>query len=239
MKKYLWVILSTVIVLAVLFSCVPKEEESLISVDGDLDDWEGILETDLATDSAWGSNNELFKVGIAFDSRELYIAGVYTKEGYNNFMSLVDLSSLTGATDTTGLYNSYSFESGDIDVIFESWNEYAEDETGPNDNFNAWKVTKATEGATLTNIKEEATAVLHTSFDDTLNATVTIIEAAIPLSALGVTAESLTVKGAFAITGGIGDGKQWVGDFCPEQACGTGGITAPATINAFIVYPAD
>ncbi|HOP83187.1 MAG TPA: hypothetical protein PL174_08255, partial [Fervidobacterium sp.] len=64
-------------------------------------------------------------------------------------------------------------------------------------------------------------------------------EAAIPLSALGVTAESLTVKGAFAITGGIGDGKQWVGDFCPEQACGTGGITAPATINAFIVYPAD
>jgi len=237
MKKYLWVILSTVIVLAVLFSCVPKEEESLISVDGDLDDWEGILQTDLATDSAWESN-ELFKVGIAFDSRELYIAGVYTKEGYNNFMSLVDLSSLTGATDTTGLYRSYSFKEGNIDVIFESWNEYAEDSDGPNNNFNAWKVTNTTEEATLTDIKDEVTAVLDTVFDETLNATVTVIEAAIPLSKLGITSTtSLTAKAAFAITGGLDNGKQWVGDFYPEQTCGTGGITAPATIDKFIVYP--
>lgn len=240
MKKYLWIILSTVVVLAVLFSCVPKEEEeSLISVDGDFDDWAGILQTDSPTDSAWGPNNELFNVGIAFDSKKLYIAGIYTKADLNNFMCLTNLSSLTGATDTTGLHRSYSFEDGDIDVIFESWNEYTGDETGPNDNFNVWKVTKATEEATLTDIRGEVTAVLHTSFDETLNATVTIIEAAIPLSALGTTSESLTVKGAFAVTGGIGDGKQWVGDFYPEQTCGTNDIPAPATIDEFIVYPAD
>ncbi len=238
MKRYLWVILSTVIVLAVLFSCVPKQEKSLITVDGDLADWEGILQTDLATDSAWGSNNELFNVGIAFDSKNLYIAGVYTKEGLNNFMCLADLSSLTGATDTTGLYRSYSFKEGNIDVIFESWNEYAEDSDGPNNNFNAWKVTNTTEEATLTDIKDEVTAVLDTVFDETLNATVTVIEAAIPLSKLGITSTtSLTAKAAFAITGGLDNGTQWVGDFCPEQTCGTNGITAPATIDKFIVYP--
>jgi len=91
------------------------------------------LTEDATNDSAWGVNNELFKAGVKYDDQYLYIAGVYTVSG-NNFMCLADLSSLNGATDTSKHpwnNRSYTFETGDIDLAFESWG----------DGFNVWKVT--------------------------------------------------------------------------------------------------
>ena len=192
-------------------------------VDGDLSDWGSALIEDATNDSAWGVNNELFKAGVKYDDQYLYIAGVYTVSG-NNFMCLADLSSLNGATDTSKHpwnNRSYTFETGDIDLAFESWGN----------GFNVWKVTP--EGFT------EVTDVSFARFstDDGK----TVVEAAIPLSKLGITSTtSLTAKAAFAITGGIGDGKQWVGDFYPEQGYtlpSDGGITGPATITSFIKFP--
>ncbi len=190
-------------------------------VDGYLSDWGPELVEDAAGDSKWGNNNELFKAGVKYDDEYLYIAGVYKVNG-NNFMCLADLSSLNGATDTSKHpwnNRSYTFGTGDIDLAFESWG----------DGFNVWKVTSTD----FTEVKDVSFARFSTDDGNT------VVEAAIPLSELGITAESLTVKGAFAITGNLDSGTQWIGDFCPEQTCGTGGITAPATIDAFIVYPAE
>jgi len=204
----------------VKFDLIESATPTTGPVDGDLTDWGSALTEDATNDSAWDVSNELFKAGVKYDDQYLYIAGVYNVEG-NNFICLADLSSLNGATDTSKhpWNRSYTFETGDIDLAFESWGN----------DFNVWKVTSEA----FTEVKGVSFAKFSTD-DGKI-----VVEAAIPLSALGVTAESLTVKGAFAITGGVSDGTQWVGDFCPEQACGTGGITAPATINAFIVYPAD
>ena len=204
----------------VKFDLIESATPTTGPVDGDLADWGSALTEDATNDSAWGGSNELFKAGVKYDDQYLYIAGVYNVKD-NNFICLADLSGLNGATDTSKhpSNRSYTFETGDIDLAFESWGN----------DFNVWKVTSDA----FTEVKGVSFAKFSTD-DGKI-----VVEAAIPLSALGVTAESLTVKGAFAITGGVSDGTQWVGDFCPEQACGTGGITAPATINAFIVYPAD
>jgi len=206
---------------AVEFELIESATPTTGPVDGYLTDWGSELVEDAAEDSAWGNNNELFKAGVKYDDEYLYIAGVYKVESGNNFMCLADLSSLNGATDTSDhpWNRSYTFETGDIDLVFESWG----------DDFDVWKVT-----STDFNQVEGAFATFST--DDDGN---TVVEAAIPLSELGITAESLTVKGAFAVTSDTDSGTQWVGDFCPEQTCGTGGITAPATIDEFIVYPAD
>ncbi|MGB4752240.1 MAG: hypothetical protein WBH60_06370 [Fervidobacterium sp.] len=203
----------------VKFDLIESATPTTGPVDGDLADWGSALTEDATNDSAWGESNELFKAGIKYDDQYLYIAGVYNVEG-NNFICLADLSGLNGATDTSKhpWNRSYTFETGDIDLAFESWGN----------DFNVWKVTSDA----FTEVKGVSFAKFSTD-DGKI-----VVEAAIPLSALDVTAESLTVKGAFAITGGVSDGTQWVGDFCPEQACGTGGITAPATIDEFIVYPA-
>ena len=203
----------------VKFDLIESATPTTGPVDGDLADWGSALTEDATNDSKWGVSNELFKAGVKYDDQYLYIAGVYNVEG-NNFICLADLSGLNGATDTSKhpWNRSYTFETGDIDLAFESWGN----------DFNVWKVTSDA----FTEVKGVSFAKFSTD-DGKI-----VVEAAIPLSALDVTAESLTVKGAFAITGGVSDGTQWVGDFCPEQACGTGGITAPATIDEFIVYPA-
>ena len=205
----------------VKFDLIESATPTTGPVDGDLADWGSALTEDATNDSAWDVSNELFKAGVKYDDQYLYIAGVYNVKD-NNFICLADLSGLNGATDTSKHpwnNRSYTFETGDIDLAFESWG----------DGFNAWKVTSEA----FTEVKGVSFAKFSTD-DGKI-----VVEAAIPLSALGVTAESLTVKAAFAITGGLSGGKQHVGDFCPEQTCGPGGITAPATINAFIVYPAD
>jgi len=206
---------------AVEFELIESATPTTGPVDGYLTDWGSELVEDAATDSAWGNDNELFKAGVKYDDEYLYIAGVYKVNG-NNFMCLADLSSLNGATDTSDHpwnNRSYTFGTGDIDLAFESWG----------DGFNVWKVTSTG----FTEVKDVSFARFSTDDGNT------VVEAAIPLSELGITAESLTVKGAFAITGNLDSGTQWIGDFCPEQTCGTGGITAPATIDAFIVYPAE
>ncbi|MGB4752598.1 MAG: hypothetical protein WBH60_08195 [Fervidobacterium sp.] len=225
MKRHLWVILSTVIVLAVLFSCVKPEGPVSITLDGDLEDWGSLLYEDSNNDCVWG-NDELYKAGITFDSTNLYIAGVYKKDAhsYNNFMCLADISSSNGATDTSKhpWNRSYAFSTGNIGLVVESWQ----------DGFTAWQVT-SDEFIEITNF---ATAVILTSED-----TITTAEIQIPLSALGITdVTSLTVKAAFAITADCADGKQWVGDFYPEQSYtipSDGGITGPATITNFIKFP--
>lgn len=224
MKKHLWVILSTVIVLAVLFSCVKPEGPVSITLDGDLEDWGSLLYEDSNNDCVWG-NNELYKAGITFDSTNLYIAGVY-KRTNNDFLCLVDLSTLGGATNTMNWdwHKHYTFSKGDIDIIFDSWDS----------GFGAFKVTSDT----VTEITEEASVVVIKADDGTIT-----VEAKIPLSTIGATnTESLKVNAAFAITGGYRDdiGKQFVGDFYPEQGYtlpSDGGITGPATITSFIKFP--
>lgn len=204
----------------VKFDLIESATPTTGPVDGDLSDWGSALIEDATNDSAWGTNNELFKAGIKYDDQYLYIAGVYTVDG-NNFMCLADLSSLTGATDTSKHpwgNRSYTFETGDIDLAFESWGN----------DFGVWKVTS--DG--FTEIKDVSFARFST-VDGKI-----VVEAAIPLSTLGITdVTSLTVNAAFAITGGYDNGTQWVGDFCPDQTCGSNGITAPAPIDNFIVFP--
>ncbi|WP_372590597.1 hypothetical protein QO062_03150 [Fervidobacterium pennivorans subsp. carthaginiensis] len=235
MKKVLWLFIAVLMALVVT-SCVeqPKPEPEpqpigkTITVDGTLTEWETLLITDLATDSKWGSSNEIYSAGICFDAAQLYIGGEYTKDGYNNFIVIVDISEVEGATNTAGhpwQNRMYAVENGDIDLVIEAWDE----------GLAAWKVTS--EGF------EEITDSVSKAFNvgEHIKA-----EFAIPLETFGITNASteLIVKAAFVLTGGTSTGDdgtvQWAADFLPEQEAtpvsGDSGYQAPVMLKNMITY---
>lgn len=135
MKKALFITLSVLLVVF-MTNCALFEKPPLlktITVDGTLTDWESYVYSDNESDSQWGANNEIHKAGILFDATNLYIAGEFIKEGYNNLMVIVDLSGVTGATDTSNhpWNRKYKFEKGDVDFVLETWG----------DGYNAWRFT--------------------------------------------------------------------------------------------------
>ncbi|KAF2962349.1 hypothetical protein [Fervidobacterium sp. 2310opik-2] len=222
MKKALF-ITSAVILILVVASCASLEKPLLlksVTVDATLTDWGEYLYTDGASDSKW-ENNEIYQAGILFDATNLYIAGIFTKDGYNNFMVMVDLSGVAGASDTNKhpWERSYKFEEGDVDFVLETWG----------DDYTAWIFT--------TSEASEVKGTFAKATKDGKN----VVEFAIPLSKLGVTdASKLSVKAVFVITGGTDDqGKQWAGDFYPDQGFETedGGYTAPIVIKKVVTIP--
>ncbi|MGB9795456.1 hypothetical protein [Fervidobacterium gondwanense] len=224
MKKVLWVF-TVVLVGLMIASCDLLQKPPLlktVTVDGNLSDWESYVYTDGATDSQWGVNNEIHKAGILFDATNLYIAGEFTKEGYNNFMVIVDLSGVTGAADTSKhpWGRQYKFEKGDVDFVIETWAN----------GYNAWRFTSS-----------EATGVSVTLASTETTGGRKRVEIAVPLANLGVTdASKLSLRAVFVLTGGVDDnGKQWAGDFYPNQGfeTGDGGYTAPVVIKKTISNP--
>ncbi|MFN3329255.1 MAG: hypothetical protein ACK40U_10495 [Fervidobacterium pennivorans] len=226
MRKAALIVLSVVLLLFIVTSCTdlfPKEPLlKTVTVDATLTDWETYLYTDGATDSKWGTDNEIYQAGILFDATNLYIAGKFTKDGYNNFMVIVDLSGVTGAPDTNRhpWGRRYRFEKGDVDFVLETWG----------DGYQAWRFT--TQEAT------EVTGTLSSKDEEGVKT----IEFSIPLSTLGVTdAKKLSVKAVFVLTGGYdGDNeKQWAGDFYPNQGfeAGDGGYNAPVVIKKVVTNP--
>ncbi|MGC9797013.1 hypothetical protein MNL76_08170 [Fervidobacterium riparium] len=226
MKKVLWVF-AVVLVGLMIASCDLLQKPPLlktVTVDGNLSDWESYVYTDGATDSQWGVNKEIHKAGILFDATNLYIAGEFTKEGYDNFMVMVDLSGVTGAADTEKhrWIRKYKFEKGDVDFVLETWG----------DGLEAWRFT-ATDSATITSkVTQQSRTV------DGRN----VVEIAVPLKELGVTdASKLSLKAVFVLTGGFTDkeNKQWAGDFYPNQGfeTGNGGYTGPIVIKKTISNP--
>lgn len=233
MKKVLWLFIAVLMALVVT-SCVeqPKPEPEpqpigkTITVDGTLTEWETLLITDLATDSKWGSSNEIYAAGICFDATQLYIGGEYTKEGYNNFMVIVDISGVEGATNTAQHEwgnRMYAVENGDIDLVIEAWE----------DGFEAWKVTPDGFVKITDSVSKAFNAGEHIK-----------AEFAIPLEIFGITKASteLTVKAAFVLTGGTSDNGtvQWAADFLPEQevtpVSGDSGYQAPVMLKNMITY---
>lgn len=222
MKRVLFISLAVMIALFAA-SCALFEKPPLlktVTVDATLTDWGTYLYSDADNDSQWGANNEIYKAGILFDQDNLYIAGEFTKEGYNNFMVIVDLSGVTGAADTSKhpWNRKYKFEKGDVDFVIETWG----------DEYTAWRFTSA-----------EATEVTGTLASAEVDGKKRI-EFAIPLSKLGVTdASKLSAKAVFVLTGGADDTKQWAGDFYPNQGfeAGDGGYTAPLVIKKTVSNP--
>ncbi|WP_448377375.1 hypothetical protein [Fervidobacterium sp.] len=225
MKKVLWVF-TAVLVGLLITSCALFEKPPLlktVTVDGNLSDWGQYVYTDGATDSRWGVNNEIYKAGILFDATNLYIAGEFTKADMNNFAVIVDLSGVNGAADTSKhpWGRKYKFEKGDVDFMLETWG----------DDYGAWRFP--------------STGATPTAVEVTLSATTTesgrkVVEIAVPLATLGVTdANKLSVKAVFVLTGGTGDGKQWAGDFYPNQGfeTGNGGYPEPLVIKKTISNP--
>ncbi|MCX7654785.1 MAG: hypothetical protein N2Z58_08955 [Fervidobacterium sp.] len=222
MKKLLFITLAVMVSLFVV-SCALFEKPPLlktVTVDATLTDWASYLYEDAPNDSKWGTDNEIHKAGILFDATNLYIAGEFTKAGYNNFMVMVDLSGVTGAPDTSKHEwgRSYKFEKGDVDFIIETWG----------DGYKAWRFTS-----------QEATEVTGTLKSTEVDGKKRI-EFSIPLSKLGVSNSSkLSAKAVFVLTGGKYGGKQWAGDFYPDQGfeTGEGGYTAPVVIKKTISNP--
>ncbi|MGQ9855655.1 MAG: hypothetical protein ACUVQF_02890 [Fervidobacterium sp.] len=227
MKKVLWVFAAVIVVLLIVSCTKPEqpqpEEKDLVTLDATFTEWGDYLYTDGATDSAWGDKNEIHKAGIMADKEKLYIAGEFTKEGYNNFMVIVDVVGVEGATDTSKhpWGRGYTLADGDIDFIMESW------EAGQT----AWRFTT-----------EEATEVEVTRASTVTENGHVVAEWAVPLSQLGWTEDSTpTVKAVFVLTGGLSDEgtKQWLADLYPDQEFGGGGYSVPVTIVNTISYPAE
>ncbi|SHH56802.1 hypothetical protein [Thermosipho atlanticus] len=227
MKRALLLVTSLILMLGLFFGCLnlPVETEQGIKVDGILDEWVNLNE-DAIGDGYWGAGNDIIKVGVSFDASFVYFAGDFKKEGFNNLIFLVDFSSLTGATSTVGhpWTRNYVFDSGDIDLVIETWG----------DGFAMWKVTQ---DGTFTEITSEAT-LAYTG--NTADGAERFVEIAVPLSSLGITStDNLQINYVTSITGGFDGTSQWLGDFAPDQdATSTdGSFTPAATITQFYQVP--
>jgi hypothetical protein len=193
-----------ILLVFVLFGCflVPTPETlQPFAVDGNLNDWE-LLEEDAVDDAYW-SGNDIFKVGVLFDATNLYLAGDFSKGGLNNLMFLIDVSSLNGSNTTFNhpWNRHYVFDSGDIDLVVETWG----------DGLAAWAVDS---NGDFTEITTDATCAYSGELGDGQER---IVEIKIPWESLGVTSiEGLSVSYAAVITGGF-DGSQWLSDLAPEQ----------------------
>ncbi len=224
MKRAVFIFLAVLSALLVSGCLLLEQPLALkqITVDGTLTEWGDYLKEDHsfdATDSAWEVQNELYKAGVAVVKDALYIAGIYTKSGNNNFLVLVDFGNYQGATDTSQLpwSRNYKFKNGQIDFHWESWE----------DGFKCWKFLPTGEATELTNA--EAT---FTTWEGKI-----IVEAKIPLSNFGITdATKAYLKAAFGITGGRDEnGKQWIGDVYPNgQAVAPSDNTGAYEFDKFV-----
>ena len=86
------------LVAVMIFGVVPtiklaSAQPPQVTIDGNLSDWPAnLLYSDPVGDGKWGANNDIKTFGFFTDGTYLYIAGVFKKEGYNNFMAMIDLS---------------------------------------------------------------------------------------------------------------------------------------------------
>ncbi|GAB6100874.1 hypothetical protein JCM16138_00970 [Thermococcus atlanticus] len=197
-----------------------------VTIDGNLSDWPAnLLYSDPVGDGKWGANNDIKTFGFFTDGNYLYIAGVFKKEGYNNFMAMIDLSTRTGYPVTTGhpWGRRYQFAEGDIDFVIESW------ESG----FVAWVVNS---DGSFTDISSQVTSAYGSD-----NGWV-VAEFRIPLSVFGdISLDGLKVRGVSTLTGGFDGTNQWLSDVCPDQdifpSWGTwGDVPAPAVLWKFLEY---
>ncbi|AIY88296.1 hypothetical protein TBGT1765_00315 [Thermotoga sp. TBGT1765] len=221
MKKLLLVLL---VVSFLLYGCLrtPPVVKEMVSVDGNLSDWGEKVKSDPTDDSKWGADNELLKAGLLFDGENVYISGEYVLGGDGNqnvFLALIDLVGVSGAqevsyTGLNGATREFKNSQGDIDIIVE---------VAQNNSYKVWRVAQ---DGTLTEITDQVSAQFGTGS--------TIVELSIP-----ITEQVDQVKAVFAISGGTGGGKQWVGDFYPNQpdhdATSDGGLTQPASVVNFVV----
>ena len=221
MKKLLLVLL---VVSFLLYGCLrtPPVVKEMVSVDGNLSDWGEKVKSDPTDDSKWGADNELLKAGLLFDGENVYISGEYVLGGDGNqnvFLALIDLVGVSGAqevsyTGLNGATREFKNSQGDIDIIVE---------VAQNNSYKVWRVAQ---DGTLTEITDQVSAQFGTGS--------TIVELSIP-----ITEQVDQVKAVFAISGGTGGGKQWIGDFYPNQpdhdATSDGGLTQPASVVNFVV----
>ncbi len=201
-------------------------QTSPITLDGNLSDWPtNLLYNDPVGDGKWGANNDIKTFGFFVEDGYLYIAAVFKKEGYNNFMAMIDLSTRTGYP-TTAKHpwgRKYEFAEGDIDFVIESW------ESG----FKAWVV--GSDGS-FTDISSQVASGYGSD-----NGWV-VAEFRVPLSVFGdISLDNLKVRGVSTLTGGFDGTNQWLSDVCPDQdifpSWGTNGdVPAPAVLWKFLEY---
>lgn len=230
MKKVLLGILAVLTVLLIAGCTMLQTPEAVlktVTVDGDLSDWGTYLKADPDNDSKWGTNNEIFKAGVLIDENKLYIAGEFTKEGYNNLMIMIDFDGVSGAADTSPhpWGRGYKFEKGDVDLVVETWGEGGA----------AWKFSG-------TNATEISSMTLAGSTDESTGRK--RVEISIPLNEFGIKdAKKLSLKAVFVLTGGLNDeNQQWAGDFYPDQpdlteVASPGGYEAPIVIKKVLENP--
>ncbi|WP_461865923.1 CARDB domain-containing protein [Thermococcus sp.] len=197
-----------------------------ITIDGNLSDWPAnLLYSDPIGDGKWGANNDIQTFGFFTDGSYLYMAAVFKKDGWNNFMAMIDFSTRKGYPLTTGhpWSRRYKFAEGDIDFVIESW------ENG----FTAWVVDSY---GSFTDISSHITSAYGSD-----NGWV-VAEFKIPLSVFGeMSLSDLKVKGVATLTGGFDGTYQWLSDVCPDQdifpSWGTSGnVPAPAVLWKFLEY---
>lgn len=219
------------IVILVLFNVVPAVKfvsaQSSVTVDGDLSDWQvTLLYDDPVGDGKWGANNDIKTFGFFVYNNTIYIAGIFKKDGWNNFMVMLDLSTREGYPTTEQHWwgRSYKFAEGDIDFVLETWG----------DGYAAWSV--GSNGA-FTDIGAQVNFAGVTTIDGWK-----VVEIAIPLSAFGtVDVNDLKVKGVATLTGGFDGQKQWLSDVAPDQDIlpgwgASGDVLAPATLWKFLEF---
>ncbi|USG98995.1 hypothetical protein K1720_05405 [Thermococcus argininiproducens] len=221
-----------VIAVLVLFNVVPTVKfvsaiQGSITLDGDLGDWSAsLLYSDPVGDAKWGANNEIETFGFFVYNNTLYIAGIFKKDGWNNFMIMLDLSTRQGypTTEHHDWGRMYKFASGDIDFVLETWG----------DGYSAWIVSSS---GSFNDISSQVNFASSTTPDGWK-----VVEIAIPLSAFGnVEVNGLKVNGVATLTGGFDGSKQWVSDVAPDQDIlpswgGSGDIPAPAILWKFLQF---
>ncbi|MDK2886862.1 MAG: hypothetical protein PWP54_1440 [Thermosipho sp. (in: thermotogales)] len=211
------------------YKVVPRSVDDIVQgnailIDGSLNDWQTLHED--ATNDAYWSGNEIYKVGLSYDASYLYLAGDYSKGGTNNLMFLIDISSLTGSNTTINHpwnNRNYVFNSGDIDLVVETWGN----------GLAAWSVDGAGD---FTDISGSAVLAYSGGLNDGEER---ITEIKIPWTSLGVTStDNLEVYYAAVLTGGYDGTSQWLSDLAPEQDLINSQNPSPAaTITNFYIYP--
>jgi len=197
-----------------------------ITIDGNLSDWPAnLLYNDPVGDGKWGANNDIKTFGFFVDGNYLYIVAVFKKDGWNNFMAMIDFSTRKGYPLTTGhpWNRRYKFAEGDIDFVIESW------ESG----FTAWVVNS---DGSFSDVSSRITSGYGSD-----NGWV-VAEFKIPLSVFGdMSLNDLKVRGVSTLTGGFDGTYQWLSDVCPDQDIfpswgASGNVPAPAILWKFLEY---
>ncbi|KAF2962424.1 hypothetical protein [Fervidobacterium sp. 2310opik-2] len=235
MRKVLFIALSVLLVIFVT-SCALFEKPPLlktITVDGDLSDWGDYIYTDPSDDSK-PSGNEIYKAGIIFDEKNLYIAGEIKTEVEDTVLGpipkflptiLVDLSGTNGASalkDENGK-ETLKIENGNIDLVFL---------------FGFLSVYKEGEFVLLTDNGQIDGKPLYKIESKTTDDGKTRFEISVPLDKIGVTDPNTLKARAVVILVG-GEQEPIIPDYAPNQGFekADGKYTLPITIKKMIENP--